>query len=113
MAAVALFEFPCPVPCAALGKFLRFVRALRAGIVFLDAVDFVVNKKLPASCAGRDNGLLWALPPGIGFSCSSKCRRVFAFPAASSKVRSLTSFFCFGIAAFAASSRSAAFLPIF
>ena len=44
MAAVALFEFPCPVPCAALGKFLRFVRALRAGIVFLDAVDFVVNK---------------------------------------------------------------------
>ena len=45
----------------------------------------------------------------MGFSCSSKYRRVFALPVASSKVRSFTSFFCFGIAAFASSSLSAAF----
>ena len=66
--------------------------------------------KIPASCAGRDSGLLWALPPFIGFSCSVKRKRVFAFPVASSKVRSLTSFFSLGIAAFAASRRSAASL---
>ena len=64
--------------------------------------------KIPASCAGRDSGFLWLLLPGMGFSRSSKRKRVFAFPVASSKVRSLTSFFCFGIAAFAASRRSAA-----
>ena len=64
--------------------------------------------KIPASCAGRDSGLGWALPPFIGFSCSVKRKRVFAFPVASSKVRSPTSFFSLGIAAFAASRRSAA-----
>lgn len=50
-----------------------------------------------------------ALEQPMGFSCSSKRKRVFALPAASSKVRSLTRFFCFGIAVFTASSRSAAF----
>ena len=67
MAAVALFEFP-------LSRTLRRARqvppiccALRAGIVFLDAVDFVVNK-IPASCAGGITG------------CCGLCRRVSAFP---------------------------------
>ena len=64
--------------------------------------------KIPASCAGRDSGLLWGLFFPMGFSCSSKCRRVLPFPVASSKVRSRTSFFSLGIAAFAASRRSAA-----
>ena len=64
--------------------------------------------KIPASCAGRDSGLLWGLFLPMGFSCSSKCRRVLPFPVASSKVRSRTSFFSLGIAAFAASRRSAA-----
>ena len=64
--------------------------------------------KIPASCAGRDSGLLWGLFFPMGFSRSSKRRRVLPFPVASSKVRSRTSFFSLGIAAFAASRRSAA-----
>ena len=56
---------------------------------------------------GRDSGLCFSLNPG-GLSFSSKCRRVLPFPVVSSKVRSFTSFFSLGIAAFALSSRSAA-----
>src|SRR3712207_4365116 len=63
---------------------------------------------IPASCAGRDKGLLCCLPPGIGFSFSSKCKRVLPLPVASSKVRSRVKTFFFGIAARASSKRSAA-----
>ena len=43
--------------------------------------------------------MLWGLFFPMGFSCSSKCRRVLPFPVASSKVRSRTSFFSLGITA--------------
>ena len=51
--------------------------------------------------------MCFSLNPG-GLSFSSKCRRVLPFPVVSSKVRSFTSFFSLGIAAFALSKRSAA-----
>ena len=51
--------------------------------------------------------MAFSLNPG-GLSFSSKCRRFFPLPVASSKVLVFTSFFSFGIAALAASKRSAA-----
>ena len=107
VAAVALLDFPRPVLCAALCQFFGFVRPLTPELSF-STECILLWTKIPASCAGRDSGLLWGLFLPMGFSCSSKCRRVLPFPVASSKVRSRTSFFSLGIAAFAASRRSAA-----
>ena len=50
MAAVALFEFPCPVLCAALGKFFRFVRPLTTLIVLFNRMYLVVDKNARFLC---------------------------------------------------------------
>ena len=59
-------------------------------------------------CEG-ENGEKFIVEMQNAYQTYFKDKRVFAFPAVSSKVRSFTSFFCFGRAAFAASSLSAAF----
>lgn len=60
MAAVALFEFPCPVLCAALGKFFRFVRPLNTRIVLFNRMYLVVDKKRPLPVWGGIAG--WPFP---------------------------------------------------
>ena len=44
VAVVALPDFPCPVPCAALGQFLGLVCALHAGVVFFHFMYLVVDE---------------------------------------------------------------------
>ena len=44
VAAVALFELPCPVLCAFFRCFLGFVRPLHAGIVFLNGMYLVMDE---------------------------------------------------------------------
>ena len=45
VAAVALPDFPRPIPCATFCKFLRLVCALHAGIVLFHLMYFVVDEQ--------------------------------------------------------------------
>ena len=50
MVVVALPYLPRPLLRAALRQFFGFVRPLHAGIVFLDAVDFVMDENARFLC---------------------------------------------------------------
>jgi len=65
VAAVALFELPCPVLCAFLCQFFGFVCALHAGIILFNGMYLVVYQN-PGFLRGAGKGAFGGFTAGDG-----------------------------------------------